>query len=107
MRKVLADMHVPPVARRWAIRVAIVLGIALAIAYLPWRVGGGGEQAERLRGQLAHMKEEARALEEDNLRLERDLRALRTDPQVIETFARDELGMVYPGELVLRVEDAP
>jgi cell division protein FtsB len=104
VRKVLADMHVPPVWRRWATRVGIALAIALAVAYVPWRIGGGGEQADKLRGQLAHIQDEAHALELDNARLVREIHALRDDPAAIEEHARDELGMVYPGELVLRVE---
>lgn len=107
MRRVLADMHVPPVWRRWAIRAALAAAVALAVAYVPWRVAGAGDQADRLAAQLAAIRQEAAALEAENARLAREIRALRTDPAAIEAYARDELGMVYPGELVLRVEDAP
>ena len=31
----------------------------------------------------------------------------RGDPEIIEEHARDELGMVYPGELVIRVQGSP
>ena len=34
-RKVLADMHVPPALRRWAVRLALAFAVALAIAYAP------------------------------------------------------------------------
>lgn len=107
MRKVLADMHVPPAWRRWATRAVIAAAVALAVAYVPWRVAGGGEQAEKLRGQLAHIREEAAALEADNAAKEHEIEALKTDPRAIEQYARDELGMVYPGELVMRVEQDP
>jgi cell division protein FtsB len=107
VRKVLADMHVPPALRRWATRIAICVAIAVAVAYVPWRVAGGGEQADKLRGQLAHLRDEARALDAENARMEREIHALRTDPRAIEDHARDELGMVYPGELVLRIETDP
>lgn len=45
----------------------------------------------------------------DDLRMERrelvqKVRALRTDPFAIETVAREQLGMVRPGELVIRWE---
>jgi cell division protein FtsB len=36
-----------------------------------------------------------------------EVEALRTDPSAIEAHARDELGMVYPGEIVLRLEKSP
>jgi len=107
VRKVLADMHVPPAWRRWSARATLAIGVALAVAYVPWRVAGGGERVERLQRQLTKLRDEAGALERDNARLEREIHALRTDPQAIEDHARDELGMIYPGELVLTIEAAP
>jgi len=103
VRKVLADMHVPPAWRRWIARVSLAIGVALAVAFVPWQLGGGGERAARLDAQLERVEEEARLLEEDNARKAHEIRALRTDPQAIEDHARDDLGMVYPGELVLRL----
>lgn len=103
MRKVLADMHVPPAWRRWMIRLALAAGVALAVAYLPWRIASGGDGADRLKGQLERIRSEAAALEAENARLAREIHALRTEPQAIEDHARDELGMIYPGELVLSV----
>lgn len=102
MRKVLADMHVPPAWRRWIARVSLAVGVALAVAFIPWQLGGR-DRAARLAAQLQHVRDEARALEEENARLTREIHALRTDPQAIEDHARDELGMVYPGELVLQL----
>jgi len=109
VRKVLADMHVPPAWRRWIARVSLALAVALAVAFVPWQLGGGGDRAARLDAQLERVREEVRALEEDNARLVHEVEALRTDPQAIEDHARDELGMVYPGELVLQLPtvDAP
>ncbi len=95
-------MHVPPAWRRWGTRVVLALVVALAIAYLPWRLAGGDKVA-RLGAQLAEIKAEAAALEAELVRLDREIRALRSDPAVIEEHARDELGMVYPDELVVRV----
>jgi cell division protein FtsB len=43
-----------------------------------------------------------------NLKLEqldRDVKRLRTDPRVIERFARARFGFVRPGDLVIRVTD--
>jgi cell division protein FtsB len=107
VRKVLADMHVPPALRRWSIRVALATVVALVVTYVPWRMSGGGDRADRLSGQLEQIRGEARELEAENARLEREIHALRTEPAAIEDHARDELGMVYPGELVLRVEAPP
>lgn len=103
MRKVLADMHVPPAWRRWIARISLALGVALLVAFVPWRLGSGGDRAAKLDAQLDRVRDEVRALEEENARLGHEIRALRTDPQAIEDHARDELGMVYPGELILQL----
>ncbi|MCB9561730.1 MAG: septum formation initiator family protein [Kofleriaceae bacterium] len=106
MRKVLADMHVPPAWRRWLSRAAVALVIALVVAWVPWRASAG-DRIERLRAQLAQTRDESAELEQANAHLEREIRGLRSDPEIIEEHARDELGMVYPGELVIRVQGSP
>jgi cell division protein FtsB len=100
-------MHVPPAWRRWIVRVALAAAVALAVAYLPWRLTGGANPADKLDAQLRDVRAAAAALEIDNARLAREIQALRTDPQAIEDHARDELGLVYRGELVLKIEAAP
>lgn len=97
-------MYVPAAWRRWLARTGLALVVAIAVAYLPWRVSGGGEPASKLDLQLQRIRAECAALEADNAHLLREIEALRTDPRAIEDHARDELGMVYPGELVLRLQ---
>ena len=103
MRKVIADTHVPPVWRRWGARVALALALAIVIAYVPWRAGAEA-QIDKLRTQVRDTDAEIARLEIANARLHREIDALRTDVGAIVDRARDELGMVYPGEVVLRVE---
>jgi cell division protein FtsB len=98
---VLADMHVPPALRRWSIRVALALVVAALIAWVP---AGDDHKAEKLREQLDALHDEAATLRVHNRRLATEVEELRTAPSAIEDHARDELGMVYPGELVLRLE---
>jgi cell division protein FtsB len=102
--RVLADMHVPPALRRWSIRLALAVVVAGAIAWVP---AGDDDRAERLRRQLDAIRAEAAALRAKNIRMAGEVEALRTDPSAIEAHARDELGMVYPGEIVLRLEKLP
>ena len=102
--KVLADMHVPPALKRWTVRGVLAIGVALAIAYVP---GNSESQAQHLRQQLDETRRETRELEAGNARLAAEVEALRTDPEAVEARARNELGMVYPGEIVLRLEAAP
>ncbi|MCE9577895.1 MAG: septum formation initiator family protein [Deltaproteobacteria bacterium] len=96
-------MYVPPAWRRWGARVGLALAIAVAIAYLPWRTTSD-ERVDKLRGQLDATNAEIARLAHENAQLEREVAALRTDARAIIDHARDELGLVYPGEVVLRVQ---
>ncbi len=104
MARVLADMHVPPALRRWSIRLVLAIVVAGLIAWVP---AGDDDRAERLGDQLDDLRREANALRSRNAGLAAEVEALRTEPAAIERHARDELGMVYPGELVLRLEPSP
>lgn len=100
--KIKADMHVPAALRRWTVRGALALVVAGAIAYIP--AGGVDGRATRMREQLEAAREEAATLRAGNLALAAEVRALRTDPDAIEARARDDLDMVFPGEIVIRLE---
>src|SRR5450432_453440 len=96
-------MHVPPAWRRWGARLGLALAIAIAIAYLPWRASGE-ERIDKLTSQVQSTDAEIHRLELVNAKLTREIDALHHDVGAIVDHARDELGMVYPGEVVLRVE---
>ena len=104
MIKVKADMHVAPALRRWTIRGVLALLVAGAIAYIP--AGGVDDRAARLRRQLDATRAEATTLHAGNAELAAEVEVLRTDPAAIERHARDDLDMVYPGEMVLRLDGA-
>lgn len=107
MPSVLADMHVPPAFRRWTARLGLALVVAIAIGYLPGQLLRRDPRSAKLDRQLAEIAAEAKNLETRNAALMRDIEALRTDVGAIEARARADLGMVYPDEIVLRVEAAP
>ena len=59
-------------------------------------------QLRRLRTEVASLHRDVQALEAENDRLSRALIELRSDPAALERIAREELGLVRPGERVLR-----
>jgi cell division protein FtsB len=50
---------------------------------------------------------EVKQLRLETERLMEEIRALKTDPEVIERIAREELHMVRPDEMVLSFPEAP
>lgn len=79
----------------------IMVAIFAAIGFTFYPVLQKQQDMHRNRTAL----EQARA--EKTLRLrnaQRELELLRTDPDYVETIARDRLGLMKPGETIFRVE---
>jgi cell division protein FtsB len=100
-------MHVPPALRRWGVRCALAVLIAIAIGYVPGQVAQRDPRAEKLEAQIESLTAEAREVAVRNAALRREIAALRSDVSAIEDRARADLGMVYPDEIVLRLPQAP
>ena len=60
-------------------------------------------ELEQARVEHARVEAEATQIEVGNARIAAEITALRSDPAVIEQVARQELGMVRPGEIVLTI----
>jgi cell division protein FtsB len=80
----------------------IVVGALLVLAVMAIFGDNGVLALRRLRGEVDTLVREVRALEAENERLSRAIGELQEDPAVIERIAREELGLVRPGERVLR-----
>jgi cell division protein FtsB len=51
--------------------------------------------------KLAAIESEISQIDSENKKLTEEIQALRSDPTTIEKFAREELKLVKPGEVVL------
>ncbi len=56
----------------------------------------------RLMREADGARDRLAALQQERARLRREVRDLRSDPRAIEAAAREQLGMVRSGELVIR-----
>lgn len=101
--KQLADMHEAPALRRWAVRLALALVVAILIGYLPGQVLRRDPRAVKLEAQLEELRAHARELAAGNATMARDVEALQSDVRAVEDRARADLGMVYPDEVVFEV----
>jgi len=79
-----------------------VAGLLVAFAGLAAVGERSMDRVSRLRVEAERLQQEIQQLEAENEELARTVDRLRDDPSVIEQIAREELGMVKPGEKVLR-----
>ena len=61
----------------------------------------------RARKQHQQLTASIERLRAENATLREEARRLREDPSAIESLARQELGLIRPGEMLFIVKDAP
>jgi cell division protein FtsB len=59
----------------------------------------------RAKREYAALAAHVAQLKAENARLRARARLLKNDPRAIESLARDELGLIYPGETLFIVTD--
>ena len=90
-------------------KAAILASIIVVIGLLVGSLFGdrGLLQLVSQRERAESLAREIEQLKADNSRLAVEIRALRTDPSAIERIAREELGLVRPGETVFVIREEP
>lgn len=78
--------------------------LVLAVVVVPLRMldEQGLPRYRALEAELREVRAKNEKIARDVADLERDVRALRTDPAAIEHIARDELGMVRRNEILFQ-----
>ena len=85
--------------------VMIVLLLAAAVVIIAAVFGKHGLLTYmELNARYQTMQDEVARLKEDNQRLKTEIGALKSDPDAIERVAREELGMIKPGEVLYRIK---
>jgi cell division protein FtsB len=89
--------------KTWAGRLAAAVVVVFVLAYVPYHVyvRSGLARTIVLRSDLTALRAHNQELASENERLAREAEALRTNPAAIERVARDELGWVRAGEVVV------
>jgi len=102
-------MFAPPAPNRPAFRPRLKLGAILFLALVLASVAGnrGLVRVYRMHQTRAALEREIAQLTASNTALAEEVRGLRTDPGRVEAIAREELGLVKPGELVYGFRAAP
>lgn len=94
----------------WIRRIPLAVVLAAALGWVPYQVYGqsGLSRLLRLQAELAALQAENRALRAEGRALRAELALFEDDDLgAVERIARDELGLVKPGERVFKVEGLP
>lgn len=84
----------------------VLLGFATVVLLVDALVGEKGlVERMRARRQLQEQAAAVDALKTENARLRESARRLRDDPAAIEAIAREELGLIRPGEMLFILRD--
>jgi cell division protein FtsB len=90
----------------WGWRLVAAAMVAAFLAWVPWLFyeSDGYSRLRNMQGQLEDLRRGNDRRVHENEALRREVRRLRTDPTALGGVARDELGLVRPGEIVLQLE---
>ena len=84
--------------RKVIVAAAILLALYLTANFIFGEMGV--IKYYRMEAQYRALTQDIAMLKQDNAKLAREVRALKTDPNYIELIARDKLGLARPGEIV-------
>jgi cell division protein FtsB len=98
-------MNDPNVDSRPLYRNFILLLLLIAVALVVHNVfsQNGYLASRRQRRELQSLQQQIRQLRNENEELDKENRALKTDPQAVERIAREQMGLVKPGEKIYTV----
>ena len=104
-KAVVATSSVSPVARRKSLQV-LLLFVTLVLIINALIGERGLMETARARRTHAELAAAIEHLRTENSRLRDDARRLLSDPATIEALARQELGLIRPGEILFIIKDA-
>jgi cell division protein FtsB len=80
---------------------ALIAGALMLVSIVD---GEGFRRYWRLKSEMDALEARIASLKTQNASLSREVEALRDDPVALERAAREELGYISPGEVVLNLE---
>jgi cell division protein FtsB len=83
---------------------ATLLGLLLLALVVHDIFGTHGYLAmRRTQQEIKRVKTDIQQLNKENVKLEDEVKDLKSDPRKIEKIARDELGLAKPGEVIIKI----
>jgi cell division protein FtsB len=97
----------PPPSLRWRKALNFLLLFVTVVLVVDALVGDKGfMDTLHARRQSEELADVVQRIKNENVRLRETGRRLREDPAMIESVAREELGLVRPGEVLFILKDA-
>lgn len=99
----------PRMSPRWTLRLAGAGLLAAALVAVPHFLSrtDGYSRYRDMKERLADLARGNDELRQRNRALRREIHRLKNDVDAIEAVARDELGLVRPGDIVIQIEQKP
>ncbi len=97
-----------PLRSVWLGRLVAAAAAVLALGWVPYQAWSRSGLARlwKLHGEIASLRAESAALRASNARLRAEVALYEEDPAAaVERAAREELGLVKPGEVVFKIEE--
>lgn len=91
-------------AKQIVLMVAAVVGI-FSVSLLIIYGNNGLMDLARLKEEKGQLVEKNEAIRQENVSLYREIDRMNHDPDYIEEVARKELGVIGPGEIIIRMKD--
>ena len=81
--------------------------LSFVVVFVPLRIldAEGLPRYRALRAELHRVQDENNRMRRELQYLQRDVTALRSDPESLERIARDELGMLRPDEILFQFNE--
>ncbi len=88
--------------RRQVVWGAVAVALVLVVGSLAGE--GGFRRYSRLQQDVRGLEERNARVAAENVKLQREIKQLRASPAAVERVAREQLGLVRPGEIVFTLE---
>lgn len=91
--------------RKYCVRVFWIVVVLIPFVVLVSLFFPGYTKLKRLRQTQSELKDQIRDMSEEIIILQEMVERIKNDPTFYETLARDELGAIKEGEIVVRVKE--
>ncbi|MCC6545344.1 MAG: septum formation initiator family protein [Nitrospirae bacterium] len=104
MRKFTGNISLSKKQKRWMFfAITGIASVYLIISFLFYDIGF--IKYLKMRGEYNRINADIKRLQEGNKNIREEVKLLKTDPDYIEAYAREKLGLVKEGEIIYRFED--